>query len=188
MAGVDEVGRGPLAGPVVAAAIIIKSPAGINHDLKIRDSKKLSSKQRDKIFEVLTNNKDVDCGIGIVSESVIDKTNILEASLLAMKQAINDLKTAPEFILIDGRHTLEDIMLNQKAIINGDAKVFSIAAASIMAKVTRDRLMIEYNGKYPNYGFGAHKGYGTKQHLEALKKYGPCAIHRKSFGPVKKLL
>lgn len=194
IAGIDEVGRGPLAGPVVAAAVIIKNTPRDNlaflqadgKKLIIKDSKKLSPKQREKIFQTLSKSPSVDYGIGIVSEKIIDQINILRASWLAMKKAVEYLKTPPEFILIDGQYTLEDLLINQKAIVNGDTKVFSIAAASIIAKVTRDRLMIEYHKHYPNYGFDAHKGYGTKLHIDALRKYGPCEIHRKSFGPVKK--
>lgn len=193
IAGIDEVGRGPLAGPVVAAAVVVKNTPRDNlsflqadgKELVIKDSKKLSAKQREKIFRMLSKSPSVDYGIGIVSEKIIDQINILRASWLAMKKAVEYLKTPPEFILIDGQYTLEDLLINQKAIINGDTKVFSIAAASIIAKVTRDRLMIKYHECYPNYGFDAHKGYGTKLHTDALKKYGPCEIHRKSFRPVK---
>lgn len=194
IAGIDEVGRGPLAGPVVAAAVIIKNTPrnslgflqADGKELVIKDSKKLSPKQREKIFKLLVKSPSIDYGIGIVSEKVIDKVNILEASLLAMKQAVRDLKTYPEFLLIDGQYTLEDISLSQKAIIHGDNKVYSIAIASIIAKVTRDRLMEQMHNKYPAYRFDIHKGYGTKLHLDALRKYGPCEIHRKSFKPIKK--
>lgn len=194
IAGVDEVGRGPLAGPVVAAAVIIKNmPRNTLYffqadgkELIIRDSKKLSPKRREEIFKLLAKSPSIDYGIGIISEKIIDKINILEASLLAMKQAVRDLKTYPEFLLIDGQYTLEDITLSQKAIIHGDNKVYSIAIASIIAKVTRDRLMEQMHNKYPVYRFDIHKGYGTKLHLEAIRKYGPCEIHRRSFRPLKK--
>lgn len=199
VAGVDEVGRGPLAGPVVAAAVILQkkfcndtenltlSLLGYSKDA-IKDSKKLSLAQRERIFNLLIENDKVDYGIGIVPEKVIDQINILKASLLAMKQAVGNLKQKVEFLLIDGQWTLEDVSINQKAIVNGDSKIFSIAAASIIAKVTRDRLMDRHSKEYPHYGFETHKGYGTRVHLEALKKYGPCEIHRKSFGPVKKAM
>lgn len=188
IAGVDEVGRGPLAGPVVAAAVVFKNFNNDIQDIGIKDSKKLSLKQREKIFKILTDHPDINYTIGIISESAIDKINILQASLAAMKKAVSQLKVQPEFLLIDGQFTLEDMVISQKAVVSGDEKVFSIAAASVIAKVTRDRMMLEYGLKYPLYGFDKHKGYGTKTHLEALKKYGPCEIHRKSFGPVKKLI
>lgn len=194
VAGIDEVGRGPLAGPVVAAAVVIKNTPrnsisflqADGKELIIKDSKKLSPKQREKIFKLLVKSPSIDYGIGVISEKVIDKVNILEGSLLAMKQAVRDLKTYPEFLLIDGQYTLEDISLSQKAIIHGDSKVYSIAVASIIAKVTRDRLMEQMHNKYPAYRFDIHKGYGTKLHLDALRKYGPCEIHRRSFKPIKK--
>lgn len=194
IAGVDEVGRGPLAGPVVAAAVIIHHESPLTSDeqeifyKKMRDSKKLSAIQREKIFDVLTHSNAIHYGIGIVPEKIIDEINILQASLLAMEYAIRNISCNPDFLLIDGPFTLENISLNQKAIVNGDEKVTSIAMASIIAKVTRDRFMIECDQKYPQYSFALHKGYGTKLHLDALKKYGPCEIHRKSFGPVKKML
>lgn len=192
--GIDEVGRGPLAGPVVASAVwidaslIMDDKAGLFGG--INESKKLSASQRERWFAFLTNEKAIKYAIGIVSEKIIDEINILEATKLAMSEAFKKLirqlaDKQPDFILIDGNFTLENIDLNQKAIPQGDAKVISIAAASIIAKVTRDRIMEEYQKKYPVYGFAKHKGYGTKKHMEALKKNGICAIHRRSFAPVK---
>jgi len=189
VAGLDEAGRGPLAGPVVAAAVILDSRLRGNDKLgNINDSKKLSEKQREEIYEILINNKDIKWGVGIVSEKVIDKINILEATKLAMRKAISSLRGAkrrgnPDFLLIDGNFKI-DCATPQKSIIKGDQKVFSIAAASIIAKVTRDRIMQRMHKKYPQYGFDKHKGYGTKAHFENLKKFGPCKIHRKSFYPV----
>ena len=178
--GLDEAGRGPLAGPVVAGAVVFLNGFKIK---ELNDSKKLSEKQRENLYKILTNHKDIKWGIGIVSEKVIDKINILEATKLAMQKALKNLK--PEFLLIDGNFKINSIM-RQKSIIKGDQKVFSIAAASIIAKVTRDRLMEKAHKKYSSYGFDKHKGYGTKAHFASLKKFGPCKIHRKSFYPVNK--
>jgi len=183
VAGIDEAGRGPLAGPVVAAAVVFSAKGGPASGWKnIKDSKLLSEKQREEIYKILINHPDVKWGVGIVSEKIIDKINILNATKLAMQKAIKNLN--PDFILIDGNFTLSKISIRQKAIIKGDAKIFSIAAASIIAKVTRDRLMQKYHSKYPEYGFGTHKGYGTKAHFVSLEKFGPCKIHRKTFYPV----
>lgn len=194
--GIDEVGRGPLAGPVVAAAVIINEKLiGDEEKFKnIKDSKKLSAKQREKWREILIGTNEIKWGIGIVSEKIIDKINILEATKLAMLKAINDLicrtdsiakRGEPDFLLIDGNFTLDIPDLNQKAVPQGDSKIISIAAASIVAKAARDRIMIQYHKKYPQYGFEKHKGYGTAMHIEMIKKYGPCAIHRRSFEPIK---
>ena len=184
--GIDEVGRGPLAGPVVASAIMIKRRDSLLK-YKIKDSKKLSVKKRLEIFNSLTNGHEIEWGIGIISEKIIDKINILEATKLAMKQAVSSLEEKInkkiEFLLLDGNFTI-NIDLSQKAIIGGDDKVFSISVASIIAKVTRDSIMIKYHSQYPLYGFDKHKGYGTKLHFEMLKKHGPCKIHRKTFKPV----
>jgi len=183
VAGLDEAGRGPLSGPVVAAAVIIKSNEKF---LKgINDSKKLSEKQRDYFYKILMRHKEIKRGIGIVSEKVIDKINILEATKLAMQKAVEDLGLKPDFLLIDGNFTLRQAQgekyILQKSIIKGDAKVISISAASIIAKVTRDRIMLKYDKKYPEYGFKKHKGYPTLSHRKILKKIGPCPIHRKTF-------
>jgi len=213
VAGLDEVGRGPLAGPVCAVAVCVGFSfppckggfrgleKNINQQINInppspplrkggglsdiRDSKKLSANQREKWFEFLTTHSDVKWGIGIVSEKIIDRINILEATKLAMKRAIESLKIEPDYLLLDGNFLLDNMSINQKAVVRGDAKIWSCAAASIIAKVTRDRLMLNYHQKFPQYGFDKHKGYGTKQHLSAIKQYGPCAIHRLSFAPFK---
>ena len=187
--GVDEVGRGPLAGPVVAAACVLvkKSEKDLEEllDLGINDSKKLTAKKREEIFEKLKNMKSVSYSIGVVDEKTIDKINILQASLLAMKKAVDELVSSSDsgkyFVLVDGREIVPDISLSQKAIIGGDARVFSIAAASVIAKVTRDRMMEEYAKKYPVYNFEKHKGYGTKLHFQMIEEHGPCPIHRKTF-------
>ncbi len=204
--GIDEVGRGPLAGPVVACAAILdidllKNPESVKRFAKIRDSKKLSAAQREKWHKILTECDKIKWAIGVVSEKIIDEINILEATKLAMDQALEKLIRQPaspsanrgepadssDFLLIDGNFTLEKFDLNQKAVPQGDEKIISVAAASIIAKVTRDRMMAEYHVKYPLYDFAKHKGYGTKKHIEAIKKFGPCPIHRRSFEPIKSL-
>ncbi|MEA3493873.1 MAG: ribonuclease HII [Candidatus Margulisiibacteriota bacterium] len=177
VAGVDEVGRGPLAGPVVASAVIFPQ------DVKIRglsDSKKVSSKVRERLYAEI-KTKALAIGIGKVSYKIIDKINIWQANLLAMKQAVEALSIVPDFILIDGARHKIDLPIAQQAVPQGDARCFSIAAASIVAKITRDRIMQKYHRKYPKYRFDQHKGYGTKRHYEALGKFGPCGIHRRSF-------
>ena len=190
--GIDEAGRGPLAGPVIACAITAQKFSIFNFQFSntLKDSKKLSPKKREEIFEILKNNPQVEWGIGRVSERVIDKINILQATKLAMKRAIKNLKpktqnpnSKVDFLLIDGNFGI-DLDIPQRSIVKGDEKIFLIKLASIVAKVTRDRAMLRYHKKYPEYRFGKHKGYGTKLHLKMLKKYGPCKIHRKSFGPV----
>lgn len=180
--GVDEVGRGPLIGPVVAAAVIL--PKNYFHE-DIKDSKKLSEKKREELYDIIVENA-ISIGIGIVYESVIDKINIYEATKVAMKDAINNLSVKPEHILIDAMKL--DINIPSTSIIKGDAKSESIAAASIIAKVTRDRMMEEMDKEFPMYDLAHNKGYGTKKHLEALKKYGPCIHHRKTFSPVSESL
>ena len=188
--GVDEAGRGPLAGPVMAAAvaIMINDKCEELLNLGVNDSKKLSPKKREEIFKILTSHPLVLWSVGEASEKEIDEINILQASLLAMRRAVeklidkNDRLERENFsVYIDGREVIPNLTANQKSIINGDAKVFSIAAASIIAKVTRDRLMLKYAEKYPQYGFEKHKGYGTKQHYEMIEKHGICRIHRKTF-------
>ena len=182
VAGSDEAGRGPLAGPVVAAAVIIQNTKYKILNTKIRDSKQLSAKQRDKFYDLITKNKNIKWGIGVVSERIIDRINILEATKLAMAKAVKKLKV--DFLLLDGNFKINSKIL-QKSIIKGDERVFSIAAASILAKVARDRIMVRYHKKYPRYRFDMHKGYPTKYHCKMIRKYGPCKIHRRSFAPIK---
>ncbi len=188
IAGVDEVGRGCLAGPVVAASFFLGKEQIVNSKLKerVNDSKILSVKQRDLLFEELTN--DFEFGIGLVEVSEIDKTNILLASLQAMCNSLLTLNKKTDFVLIDGNQKIKNISTRQIPIIGGDKKVFSIAAASIIAKVYRDRLMLKIDELYPLYGFARHKGYGTDFHRQAIKEYGPCPEHRLSFEPLKSFL
>lgn len=174
--GVDEAGRGPLAGPVVAAAVIVKNPEAL---YAVNDSKKLSEKKREKLYQIIMDNCEV--GVGIVDNIIIDEINILNATFMAMREAVNNIKSGFDIILVDGNHKIRELNLYQEAVVKGDGKSLSIAAASIVAKVTRDRLMIHYHEKYPSYNFDGHKGYGTAKHIEALKNCGPCEIHRKSF-------
>ena len=182
IAGVDEAGRGPWAGPVVAAAVILDEsniPSGLN------DSKKLNEQKREKLFDPIQQYCLV--GVGIVDAAKIDQINILQATMRAMELAIKDLPDQPDFTLIDGNRS-PDIKMPSEAIKKGDAKSLSIAAASIIAKVTRDRMMHKYDLQFPDYGFAQHKGYGTAKHSAALNAHGPCVIHRMSFAPIKKLL
>lgn len=174
--GIDEAGRGPLAGPVVAAAAVLPKDCQIFY---LNDSKKLSEKKRDLLFDEI-KEKAVAYGIGIVSPQVIDEINILQATYEAMRQAISQLNVIPEILLNDAV-TIPGVDIMQVPIVKGDAKSVSIAAASILAKVTRDRMMMEYDQIYPEYGFAKHKGYGTAAHIAALKEYGPCPIHRRTF-------
>ncbi|MBZ9578600.1 ribonuclease HII [Patescibacteria group bacterium] len=186
IAGLDEAGRGPLSGPVTAAAVIIKPIRGKFVKIReIKDSKKLTPKKREELYKILTNHPQIDWGIGKVSEKVIDKINILEATELAMKKAVRRLKRKPVFLILDGNLEI-DLEIPQKSIKKADEKVFSCACASILAKVYRDRVMRRFHRKYPRYGFDKHKGYPTKLHFKMLKKYGSCKIHRKSFKPVIK--
>jgi len=234
--GLDEAGRGPLAGPVVAAAVMIrpenrkakkslvriqgKNKQGSNFAIKqlsnlgVKDSKKLTPKKREKLYEVLTNHPLVEWGTGRVGPKLIDRINILEATKLAMKRAVKNLETKLQkkmcpnfrdrenldefqkkvknkikidFLIIDGNFRIY-MSIPQKSIIKADQKVFSCQAASIISKVTRDRAMERYHKKYPQYSFAKHKGYPTKYHCKMLKKFGPCKIHRKSFGPVRESL
>ena len=181
IAGIDEVGRGPLVGPVVTAAVILPKDF---YDERINDSKKLTEKKRELLYDVIMENA-LSVGIGISSPEVIDEINILNATKKAMIEAINNLSIKPEHLLIDAVKL--DIDIPQTSIIKGDAKSESIAAASIIAKVTRDRMMVELDKKYPMYDFKHNKGYGTKKHIEALYQYGPIEEHRKSFAPVSEL-
>ena len=174
--GIDEVGRGPLCGPVVAAAVILPKDCQI---LYLNDSKKLSEKKREELYDVIMAEA-VAVGIGMASPERIDEINILQATYEAMRQAIGSLKVKPAVLLNDAV-TIPEVEIPQIPIIKGDAKSVSIAAASIIAKVTRDRMMVEYNRIYPGYDLASNKGYGTKVHMEALKTIGPCEIHRRSF-------
>lgn len=174
--GIDEVGRGPLAGPVVAGAVILPKDCNI---LYINDSKKLSEKKREELYDIIMEQA-VATGIGMVGPARIDEINILQATYEAMRQAIQNLAVTPDILLNDAV-TIPEVTIRQVPIIKGDAKSISIGAASIIAKVTRDRLMVEYDKVMPEYGFASNKGYGSKEHIEALKKYGSSPIHRQSF-------
>lgn len=182
IAGVDEVGRGPLAGPVVAAAVILLSDVGL---AEINDSKSLSDTQRRKAFRIIAATADI--GIGVVSVKEIDRLNIYRANSLAIRLAIKDLAFVPDLVLVDGR-PIREIDLPQRAIVKGDKLSVSIAAASIVAKVLRDEMMLEFSKKYPDYNFGKHKGYGTAEHMEIIRRVGVCPIHRRSFAPVMECL
>ena len=177
--GVDEAGRGPFAGPVVAGAVILDLADPEREILYLNDSKKLSEKKREALYDEIME-KAVSVGIGIVESQVIDEINILQATYRAMREAIAALSVQPDFILADAV-TIPGITIPQEGIVKGDAKSVSIAAGSIIAKVTRDRIMREYDKLYPEYGFASHKGYGTKAHIEAIRKYGMLDIHRRSF-------
>lgn len=176
VAGVDEAGRGPLAGPVVAAAVVFEPEVWIHG---VDDSKKLSEKKREALYELIVRGARA-VGVGIVPHSTIDEINIFRATMSAMSLAVSQLDPAPQHVLVDGPH-FAGAAVPFTALVNGDERCFAIAAASIVAKVTRDRLMRDYDRQYPQYGFARHKGYGTALHLEALRRYGPCAIHRRSF-------
>lgn len=177
VAGVDEAGRGPLAGPVCAAAVILPENCEIEG---LNDSKKLSEKKREALYDIIIE-KAISYDIQLVDNNVIDEINILQATMLAMTNAVNGLKVKPQFVIIDGNKVPEQLQIPADCVVKGDAKSMSIAAASILAKVTRDRLMLELDKKYPEYDFARHKGYGTKLHQEKLLEYGPCEIHRKTF-------
>ena len=184
IAGVDEAGRGPLAGPVVSAAVIFPARLELKDDLaRITDSKKLTEKQRLKLFPVIQSTA-LCVATGIASHEEIDRINILQASLLSMKRAVDLLDKPPDCLLIDGKFTI-DSPVHQRAVVKGDSKSVSIAAASIIAKVTRDAMMADFHRKYPEYGFIKHKGYPTKAHKAAILEHGPCPIHRLSFNGVK---
>ena len=180
VAGVDEAGRGPLAGPVVAAAVVLPRRCRLEG---LRDSKLLSERQREHLYTRLLTAA-VDIGVGVVDAGVIDELNILEATRLAMAQAVRHLAPCPDYLLLDAV-VLPGIAVEQRAVIKGDRLCRSIAAASIVAKVLRDRLMSRAHARYPQYGFLAHKGYGTAEHLRQLQRYGPCDLHRRSFAPVR---
>jgi len=184
IAGTDEAGRGPLAGPVVAAAVILPPDMSIPN---LNDSKKLTHNQREVLFDEIAASGAI-CAVGIIDNETIDCVNILKASLLAMRKAVMSLSVKPGFILVDGTFTIPNLDIPQTAIVGGDIHCPSISAASIIAKVTRDRIMDRYQELYPNYSFSAHRGYPTKQHLDELKNFGPTEIHRKSFRPVEEIL
>ena len=184
LCGVDEAGRGPLAGPVVAAAVIL-DPASPLRPL-VRDSKTLSPRRRAELFELLTTSDAVHVGIAIVDEQTIDAINILNATLLAMEQAVCNLRHKPACALIDGNHT-PTLACECIPVVDGDNTQPSISAASIVAKVTRDRYMVAMDARYPGYGFAIHKGYPTKAHCEAIRSLGPCPIHRRSYKGVTQL-
>jgi ribonuclease HII len=183
IAGLDEAGRGPLAGPVVAAAVILSTRCRL---AGIDDSKQLSEPERERLFALIADRA-IGIGVGSASEQEIDSLNILEATRLAMHRAVASLAPPPDCLLIDAV-TLPGIALPARSIIKGDALSLSIAAASIVAKVTRDRLMADYHRRYPEYNFLSHKGYGTEEHLQRLAEHGPCAIHRRTFAPVAQVI
>ena len=188
VAGVDEAGCGPLAGPVVAAAVVFPHAwleAGLDRKLRgLNDSKQLTEEQREKFFSILTAHPDIGFAIASVDAETIDRINILEAAHRAMNLALDQLQPPPQHVLVDGR-PVKSMPFPNTALVKGDARSYSIAAASVLAKVTRDRMMREFDQLYPGYGFAEHKGYGTPQHLDALQRLGACPIHRKSFAPLK---
>ena len=188
LAGVDEAGRGPLAGPVVAAAAVLAeewATDGVPDSLKrLNDSKQLSEPVREELYEAIQTNDTIVSAVAVVEAPVIDEINILQATHRAMNQALAGLEPPANHALVDGR-PVPSLTLPQTAIVKGDAKSFSIAAASILAKVTRDRLMVQYDEQFPGYGFAGHKGYGTKAHLLAIEELGACPLHRMSFAPLK---
>ena len=183
IAGVDEAGRGPLAGPVVAAAVILDPQKHIDG---LADSKVLNERKRDSLFDLIKADA-LSWSIGIAAVEEIDEFNILQATLLAMQRAINGLTIQPDKALIDG-NCLPKLLIPAQAIVKGDSKVKAISAASIVAKVTRDRIMLDYHNRHPDYAFHLHKGYGTKQHLKEIEQFGFLPIHRKSFNPLRTLL
>ena len=183
VAGVDEAGVGPLAGPVCVAAVIL--PEGFEHDV-LHDSKQLTEKKRDRIFDELTTMSGLVWSVSLAEIEEIDRINILQATRAAMRRAVLALKPRPDAALIDGR-AVRDFPVPCQSIVKGDALSLSIAAASVIAKVTRDRIMLDAAQRHPEYGFDKHKGYGTRHHLAALRKHGPCPLHRRSFAPVAQL-
>jgi len=188
VAGVDEAGRGPLAGPVVAAAVVLPEAwyeQGLPPELDgLDDSKKLTVSQREGFFAQLTSLTEVRYGIAWEEAEVIDQINILQATHRAMNKALANLPSPPEHVLVDGT-PVKSMAIRHTALVKGDARSYSIAAASVLAKVTRDRFMLEYDRQWPVYGFAGHKGYGTRQHLAALTQHGPCPIHRRTFAPLR---
>ncbi len=188
IAGVDEAGRGPLAGPVAAAAVVLPSvwyQQGLPVALRgLNDSKQLTESERERFYELIISSSEVEFAISLVEADEIDRINILRASLLAMNRALRQLRSTPDHVLVDGNQKTSTEW-DQTALVKGDSRSYSIAAASVLAKVTRDRVMLEHDGRYPCYGFASHKGYGTPQHLAALAVHGPCPIHRRSFAPLR---
>jgi ribonuclease HII len=188
VAGVDEAGRGPLAGPVVAAAVVLPCgwlEAGLDGRLEgLNDSKQLTEAQREEYYSVLTTHPEIRWAVASADAEVIDRINILQATHRAMNLALEQLQPPPEHVLVDGR-PVKSMQFPHTALVKGDARSYSIAGASVLAKVTRDRLMKEFDRVYPGYGFAEHKGYGTPQHLAAIQALGPCPIHRRSFAPFR---
>ena len=177
IAGIDEAGRGPLAGPVVVASVIMPKDSMIEG---INDSKKVSEKKREKLYDIILEEA-ISYGIGIIYQDEIDEINILQATKKGLTEAVEQMKIKPDLIMVDALTGIDTLGIPYQSIIKGDAKCYSISAASIIAKDTRDRIMREWDKVYPEYGFAAHKGYGTAKHSAALKEYGPCEIHRRSF-------
>ena len=177
IAGIDEAGRGPLAGPVVVASVILAPDSMIEG---INDSKKIAENKREKLYDMITQEA-ISYGVGIVYQDEIDEINILQATKKGLTMAIQQMEIKPNIILVDALNGIDTLGIPYKSIIKGDAKCYSISAASIIAKVTRDRIMREWDKVYPQYGFGSHKGYGTAKHIAAIKEYGPCSLHRRSF-------
>ena len=175
--GIDEAGRGPLAGPVVVGAVILPKNSFIEG---VNDSKKVSEKKREVLFEKITEEA-IAWSVGIIDQKLIDQVNILNATKLGLTEAIGKIQKKPDLLLVDALDNIDTLGINYKSIIKGDAKCYSIAAASIIAKVTRDRIMRQWNEVYPEYGFEKNKGYGTKEHIQAIKEFGICSLHRKSF-------
>lgn len=183
VAGLDEAGRGPLAGPVVAAAVIL--PQGLLIP-GLTDSKQVPEAERERLFDVI-RSRAVSYGIGVADERTIDDVNILQATIIAMEKAISSLASRPDYLLLDAI-TLPRVRIPQKPLVQGDCRSHSISAASILAKVTRDRMMIELHDKYPRYNFHKHKGYATREHISLLREHGPCDAHRRSFSPVSEMI
>lgn len=175
--GIDEAGRGPLAGPVVVGAVIMPKDSFIEG---VNDSKKVSEKKREKLYDEITENA-IAWSVGIVDQKTIDEINILNATKLALKKALEGLKPRPDIIMVDALDKMDTLGIPYISVIKGDAKIYSISAASIIAKVTRDRIMREWDEVYPMYGFAKHKGYGTADHIKAIKENGPCMLHRETF-------
>lgn len=175
--GIDEAGRGPLAGPVVVASVVMPKDSMIEG---VNDSKKVSEKKREKLYDLITAEA-ISYGVGIISQEEIDEINILNATKKGLTNSIKELKTKPDIILVDALREIDTLNIPYRSVIKGDAKIYSIACASIIAKVTRDRIIREWDKVYPQYGFASHKGYGTAKHIAAIKEYGLCPLHRKSF-------